>query len=150
LANALSQAAPDIFDCSDADKRMPLILVVDDEPLVRLLIADTLIELGCTVEEAGSARETLLKFAVLRDALSAVVIDLGLPDRPGEELMRQLRAVRPGLPILLATGYTSSLLRERLADERLVELLAKPFEPRHLQAALLRLGIRLRNELPSG
>jgi CheY-like chemotaxis protein len=120
------------------------ILVVEDEPLVRMLLAQTLTELGCKVEEAGSSREALEKFADIGGALSGAIVDLGLPDQPGDAVIRQIRITRPRLPVVLATGYADNSLRQHWSRDSLVEILAKPYQPDDVKAALKRLGIRVR------
>jgi signal transduction histidine kinase/DNA-binding response OmpR family regulator len=119
------------------------ILLVEDEVLVRMYEAQVLGGLGCTVEEAGSFREARAKLDRVGQSLVAAVIDLGLPDRPGDALIAEIRALRPSLPILLATGYADGAVRDRVSDDPLVAIIGKPFQAHDLQAALARLGVRL-------
>jgi CheY-like chemotaxis protein len=79
------------------------ILLVDDEPLVRLGTAETLREEGFEVEEADCA-ETALTLAPF-DRFDCVVTDYLMPGMNGVELARRLHADRPALPILLLSGY---------------------------------------------
>jgi PAS domain S-box-containing protein len=79
------------------------ILVVDDEPLVRLGTAETLRDEGFEVEEADSA-ETALSLAPF-DRFDCVVTDYLMPGMNGVELARLLKADRPSLPVLLLSGY---------------------------------------------
>lgn len=78
-----------------------------------MLLAQTLEELGCRVEEAGTGQGALRKFADTGEALSAAIVDLGLPDQPGDEVIARMRSARPHLPIVLATGYVDQTLRQR-------------------------------------
>jgi CheY-like chemotaxis protein len=117
------------------------ILVVEDEILIRLYLVQTLRELGCEVEEAASADEALRKFAAGGDRLSLAMVDLGLPDRPGDELIKEMRQARPDLPIVLATGHADAAVRKRLAGLPAVDVLTKPFHGPDIEAALKRLGL---------
>lgn len=119
------------------------VLIVEDEALVRLLAAEDLRALGHEVEEAGDAAEALAAVAAADGAGSrgfdVAVVDLGLPDRPGEELVRELRRTRPGLRILVATGYGEADLARRFGDERAPAMLSKPYDVTDLRSALLAL-----------
>jgi signal transduction histidine kinase/CheY-like chemotaxis protein len=117
------------------------ILVVDDEVLLRMLVVDILEARGWRVEEAGNFREAAAKIERMSDRLDAAVIDLGLPDRSGVELVDVIRAVRPRLPIVLATGYAADDLRSRLAQDKHLQIVGKPFDPELLVGALKRLGL---------
>jgi signal transduction histidine kinase/CheY-like chemotaxis protein len=141
---ALAARIRDVLDRSRNQGDDNRILVVEDEPLVRMLLAQTLTELGCKVEEAGSSREALEKFADIGGALSGAIVDLGLPDQPGDAVIRQIRITRPRLPVVLATGYADNSLRQHWSRDSLVEILAKPYQPDDVKAALKRLGIRVR------
>jgi signal transduction histidine kinase/DNA-binding response OmpR family regulator len=140
---ALAARIRDVLDRFGGEAREPRILVVEDEVLVRMLLAQTLEELGCRVEEAGTGQEALSKFADTGEALSAAIVDLGLPDQPGDEVIARMRSARPHLPIVLATGYVDQTLRQRWSDEPLFQILGKPFQPSEIKAALEGVGIHV-------
>jgi CheY-like chemotaxis protein len=118
------------------------ILVVEDEFLLQMFVADTLANAGCVSIEAASASEGWTKFRAEQDGLAGAIIDLGLPDRRGDELIADIRAVRPDLPIVLATGYADESIRSRFAQDDRLAVLSKPFDPKQLLVALQRFGIR--------
>ncbi len=101
-----------------------LILLVEDEELVRRVFKRTLERSGYRVVEAGDGTEALQLYARTPDAFALVVTDLRMPGRNGAELSRQLRALSPRMPILYLSGHPESdggaLLTER------AELLEKP------------------------
>jgi signal transduction histidine kinase/DNA-binding response OmpR family regulator len=121
----------------------PRILVVEDEPLVRMMLVDALTEAGCRIEEAGTAREGCEKLRATGEGIDAAVIDLGLPDGGGEAFVAALRAIRSDLPVVVATGYADSGLRERLARDDQLRIVTKPFDPAQLMSTLRTLGISL-------
>jgi signal transduction histidine kinase/CheY-like chemotaxis protein len=146
--SALAERIREVLDrCSGQDETLR-ILVVEDELLVRMLVVDALADYGCQVEEAANAGEALAKFQDLGDQLAGAVIDLGLPDKPGEELIREIRSLRPDLPIILSTGYASDAVRERFVLDTQVQILPKPFDPDGMAAAFQRLGIHMRKQEP--
>jgi PAS domain S-box-containing protein len=119
------------------------ILVVEDEALIRMLIVQALEGRGCAVEEAGNARQASQRIAASGERLSAAIVDLGLPDRPGEAVIEELRRGRPDLPILLASGRDDPLMRERLTKAGPMRILRKPFQPEEIVGALAGLGVAL-------
>jgi PAS domain S-box-containing protein len=114
-------------------------LIVEDEPLVRLLLADTLQELGFEVVQAASARDGMAAAERLV-ALQVAFVDVGLPDRSGMELARELRTRWPALRVAIASGYGGQAIGS-FANDPLATALAKPFDSAAVAAALDRLGI---------
>ncbi|MBC7802095.1 MAG: response regulator, partial [Gemmatimonadaceae bacterium] len=98
----------------------------EDEPLVRMITAGMLADLGHDVIEAGSGGEALSRL----DDADLVVCDLGLPDMDGMALVDALRARRPGIPIVVASGAAGP-------EGRSVVWLAKPYDEPALKAALI-------------
>lgn len=119
----------------------PRILIVEDEIMIRMLAVELLADLGFEVDEAGTAGEALSKMAGAAD-VDAAIIDVGLPDRKGDDLALELRAVRPRLPILIATGYGEGDFASRFAGDPLVTVLGKPYDSATLRAALERIEVR--------
>jgi len=102
----------------------PAILVVDDEPLIRMDVADALREAGFFVHEACDGVEALETLAQAQVQL--VLSDVQMPRLDGFGLARRLRAERPGLPVVLASGFVrADGVPADLTD--LGPVLAKPF-----------------------
>ena len=109
------------------------VLLVDDEELVRSGVAEMLREIGHRVTVAGGGAEALNRLAA-GAVIDAVVTDYKMPGIDGAELARRISAMRPGLPVLLVTGYTGSA--DNAPD---LPRLDKPFRRAELAAALERL-----------
>ncbi len=119
--------------------RMRRALVVEDETLIRMFAIDLLLELGYESDEAGSAREALDKLQA-RDANYAIVfLDIGLPDRPGDDLIKDIRSSHSDLPLLVASGEDPAVLESSLAGFGPIAFLGKPYDSKRLRAALVRL-----------
>nr|WP_244424823.1 response regulator [Methylobacterium nodulans] len=103
------------------------ILVVDDDPLVRIGTAAMLEDLGHAVLEAPSGAEALTLLEGRTD-IDLVVTDHAMPGMTGLELARRLREVCPQLPVILATGF-AELPSD---DEAAVPRLSKPFSQEEL------------------
>ena len=107
------------------------VLLVEDEALVRELAARALREYGYKVLEAQDV-ESALRY-VDHQSLAIVVSDVVMPGRSGDDLSTEIARRRPGLPVLLMTGYSEALL-QRPVDP--AHLLRKPFTPTDLIAKI--------------
>jgi signal transduction histidine kinase len=108
------------------------VLVVDDDPLVGAGTADMLEDLGHAVELASSAREALEILSAGR-SFDLVITDHAMPGMTGLQLAESLRESRPGLPVVLATGYADLPASGELAA---LSRLSKPFTQDELAAAI--------------
>jgi CheY-like chemotaxis protein len=109
-----------------------LIAVVEDEPGVRSLVERLLIRGGHRVLAFPDGAAALDALADLGVSIDLLITDLVMPGPNGIEVARQIRRDRPGLPVLLMSGYASdALLAERTSDPSL-ELLEKPFSAAEL------------------
>ena len=88
------------FDLSPKENT---ILVVDDDPSIRSLIAESLAARGYRVEGAGDVAGA--RCALRTRACSLVLCDYGLPGESGLELVEYATRVYPDLPVIMLTGY---------------------------------------------
>jgi CheY-like chemotaxis protein len=126
---------------AEPEPTLACVLVVDDEVLLRMLVVDILSGEGLRTDEAGTFHEAASKIRDSGDQLAAAIIDLGLPDGSGGDLVAEIRAVRPDMPIILATGHVGEDVRERFGHDPRLQILAKPFQPDALVAALKAFGV---------
>ena len=106
----------------------PHILVVDDEPLIRWSIAETLGREGYDVTEAQDCRTALQQFRQLKEIVSMVLLDLKLPDSQDLSLLERLHLMEPECPIVLMTAHgTPEIEREALARGAR-RVVGKPFD----------------------
>ncbi len=103
------------------------VLLVDDEAAVRSVAAAMLGRLGYTVLVAGSGEEALECFARERSRIDGVVLDLVMPGLGGGETFRRLRALDPGLRVLLASGYSLNGEARGLLDRGCRAFIQKPW-----------------------
>jgi DNA-binding NtrC family response regulator len=124
-------------------ERSPHILVADDERSIRLTLETGLSLNGFRVTCARTGSEALE--AARSSSFDAVVSDIFMPDGDGLELVRELRAVYPTIPIILITAQGSVELAVRAVAEGASDFIAKPFEIGSL-AALVRRHLSARRE----
>ncbi len=100
------------------------ILVVDDEPSVRRFVARALLGEGFLVQEAADGVEALALVRTI--SVSVVVTDVVMPRLNGVELLRELSATHPDLPVILMSGYATAQL-DGMGIVAPCGILAKPF-----------------------
>lgn len=111
------------------------VLVVDDEPMVRRLARWILEEGGFSVLEAADGAEAVEVVSTHQD-VDVVLLDLEMPRMHGAETFDALRALRPGLPVLLSTGYGDQVRMDRFRGVGLAGTLEKPYAVSQLLAAV--------------
>ncbi len=119
------------------------VLVVDDEPTVRMLVRELLVENGLTPLEAGDG-PTALKILRSNIRIDLVITDVGLPGGlNGRQVVDAARVTRPNLKVLFITGYAENAAIGNRLLEPGMELLTKPF-------VMTTLGNRIRDLLARG
>ena len=113
------------------------VLLVDDEPLVRDVVAEMLAELGQDVTAAVGAREALEALASAKFDL--MITDLSMPDTDGLTLAAMARRLAPRMSIALATGYGQSVPEDAAASGLPDAVLEKPLQLRDVERALRKL-----------
>jgi len=102
------------------------VMVVEDDPAVRMLVLDLLRELGYQAHEAEDAKTALpLLESGLR--VDLLVTDVGLPGMNGRQLAEIARQHRPGLKVLFMTGYAQKAAERQGFLEDGMDMVAKPF-----------------------
>lgn len=121
------------------------ILLVEDEPFVALLAQQVLEDHGFTVVVTGQGRAALdhVKAAPEPGSLVLALVDIGLPDIGGDEVVRALRRLRPALPVVIATGYATEEIEAEFAAADGVVVIRKPYDVAMLRTTLRRLGIEM-------
>lgn len=103
------------------------VLIVEDMPAVRMLVAEMLSEAGYRCSEAGDAATAL---SVLQDdsSIELLLTDVGLPQLSGRELADAARIHRPALPVLFMTGYAENAVRRDRFLAPGMDMVVKPFQ----------------------
>lgn len=130
LPRLVTEAAPMPVPVPDpATGGTETLLIVEDEEGIRTWLARTLRELGYTVVEASDGAEALRLVVEERRPIDLVLSDIVIPGLEGAQLRTRLAEARPGLPVLLISGFArEELVRQGRLDGDTV-LLRKPFDP---------------------
>jgi PAS domain S-box-containing protein len=114
------------------------ILYVDDEESLAEIGAELLAGLGFQVTPRTDSQQALDLFRADPAAFDAVVTDQTMPGMSGTDLSREILAIRPDMPIVLVTGFSESLSKERAKALGIREFLLKPVLRKDLAQAVSR------------
>jgi CheY-like chemotaxis protein len=103
-----------------------------------MIAEEALISLGFDARSARNATEAVEQVETFEPELC--VVDVGLPDMRGDALTRKLREMRPGLSVIVASGYDEGELSAQFADDDRVTILPKPYTEDDLARAARQLG----------
>lgn len=123
------------------------ILYVDDETVIAAIAKKILVRGGYQVTTHTDPRDALDEFRKKPLDYDLVITDLTMPHMTGTDLAKRLLEVRPGMPIILATGFVGALTHEEIRKQGLWEMIQKPVAPSELTKAIER-ALR-KNGVPS-
>jgi len=113
------------------------ILVVEDEPLIRWSIAETLAHRGHTVLEAGNARNAVRALRAAPDPIDVVLLDYRLPDSNDLGLLADIRRLMPRSAVVMMTAYGAPEMTREALDLGAYRVLDKPFDMDRLESLVL-------------
>ncbi len=106
------------------------VLLAEDEPLVRKLMAQVLRDQGYQVMEAGTGQEALDIFqSVEENSIKLLLTDVVMPQMGGVELAQRVTDIQPNIKVLFASGYTQEPLLQSGASSLAIQFIQKPFHP---------------------
>ena len=88
------------------------VLVVDDEPLIRWSMTETLAQAGCEVSEAGNAKEALQHLGAAAPAPDVILLDYRLPDSNDLRLLERIRGMVPTSVVVMMTAFGTPAMQE--------------------------------------
>ena len=103
-----------------------VVFVVDDEPRVLSFMSECISGVECRVRSFSHAADCLK--ALKTEPCDLLVTDVNMPDIDGMALMKQVREIRPLLPIIIVTGYGDIPLAVRAVKEGAIDFVEKPLD----------------------
>ena len=113
---------------------MKRILVIDDDPTFCTMLKTFLTNKGFAVREAFSAAESLK--AIRLEQFDIALCDFRLPDKDGLELLKDIRLIKPKLPVIIMTRYADIRVAIRAIKMGAYEYVTKPINPDEILAAI--------------
>jgi PAS domain S-box-containing protein len=102
------------------------ILLVDDEAIIVALERQMLGRSGYEVSSCSNGREALTMFKADPDAFDLVITDMNMPNMTGDQLTRELIAIRPDIPIIICTGFSEKIGRDEARAMGVKAFVMKP------------------------
>ncbi|MDQ1256932.1 MAG: hypothetical protein QG656_1532, partial [Candidatus Hydrogenedentes bacterium] len=124
------------------------ILVVDDEPALARALDATLKRFGYTVVALTNSAEALTLFRSQPRRFDLIVTDQTMPGMTGEALAKEILSLRPGMPIIISTGFSNHMTSEKAEQLGIAGFLMKPAQARQI-AKLVREVLDKSLEKPS-
>ncbi|MDD2463750.1 MAG: cache domain-containing protein [Desulfobulbus sp.] len=115
------------------------ILLIDDEPVIRLAVRFMLEGLGYTVCEADNGHTGVEYYKQHQHEIDLVLLDMVMPVMDGNECFRQLKAFDPRVRVVIASGFTRDADFSSLSQEGLTDFIRKPYTLQQLSELLHRL-----------
>ncbi|HVW87266.1 MAG TPA: PAS domain S-box protein [Bryobacteraceae bacterium] len=126
-----SRSTSSLADAGSAPHGHETVLVVDDEPVVRQVAITALSALGYQVIVSEDGSEGLDQIR-RNPGISLVLLDMSMPGLSGREVLEEIRATRPELPVVVCSGYSEVEVHRRFAGIEMADILQKPFTAREL------------------
>jgi CheY-like chemotaxis protein len=136
---AIGTRAEDVLEEKDQDLARSgnaRILLVDDEEDILVLGEKTLGELGYKVKCFNNSLEALDTFCAQPDNFDLVITDQTMPHMSGDKLAKELLKIRKDIPVILCTGYSEKINKEKALAIGIKEVLMKPFGVEDLGSAV--------------
>jgi CheY-like chemotaxis protein len=107
--------------------RQGAVLVVDDEPDIREVVAEVLQMEGLHVFTAGNGREGVESFQLNQALINIIIMDMQMPVMNGAEATKQLLALKPSAQVIITSGYSEHTLAKGVTAHPGVIFLQKPY-----------------------
>jgi DNA-binding NtrC family response regulator len=107
---------------------VPVVLVIDDEVLIRWSLSESLIESGYPVQAAANGAEARLALEACTGQPLVVLLDLRLPDVRDLSLLHEIRAVRPDAPVIILTAHGTAEDAAAALSAGVFRFVHKPFD----------------------
>lgn len=112
------------------------ILLVDDEKLLTRMWENILGRIGYKITAMNSPDEAIKLFKAAPDDFDLVITDLSMPEMTGDMLSRAILSIRPGMPVILCTGYASRVEKDPSISACFTKVIYKPAKIAELTAAI--------------
>ncbi len=121
----------------------PVIIVVDDEALLRWAVAESLTAAGFSVCQADSAADAVRLVDKVKSSPLVVVLDLKLPDSSDLSLARKIMADRPDAPVIMMTAHGSAQDKADAEAAGVYKFIQKPFDLAEMTAVVREASAKL-------
>jgi CheY-like chemotaxis protein len=121
-----------------------IVLVVEDEEVLRLTVSKALRKIGFSVLEAGDGSTAIELLRAHKDELDIVLLDVTLPGTPSREVFEMTKRMRPDLTVIVTSAYSKESIDASFTGQRVEHFLRKPFHLDELRACIQTLLVQSR------
>ncbi|HUK17238.1 MAG TPA: response regulator [Bryobacteraceae bacterium] len=114
-----------------------VVLIVDDEPMVRKMVGTFLRKHGVPVLEAGSGKEAIERLTREGAAIRAILLDLAMPEMSGDAALPIIRKLRPDIRVIVSSGFQDCDVQQHFSHIEPCSFLPKPYTSEQLLAEVL-------------
>jgi CheY-like chemotaxis protein len=104
-----------------------IILLIDDEEIIRMTSGEILSELGYEVLSAASGDEGMAILKERASSISLIILDMSMPGKSGLEIYREIKSFLPSMKVLLTSGYKEEEKVEQMLEEANDGFIQKPY-----------------------
>ena len=112
------------------------IMVVDDELAIVDVTKEMLVSLGYKVDAFNNSLEAFECFKENSDGIDLVITDQTMPSMTGEQLSKMIKQIRPTMPIVMLTGFSEEMTKEKALEMGIEDYIMKPFVKRDLAVSI--------------
>lgn len=124
-----------------AESTQEVVLVVDDDDLIRATCTETLQRAGYRVLAVPDGREALQLFEAMTEQLRCVLLDLTMPYMRGNVVFARMRAIDPRVPVLVMSGHSNEQIAREFESAGVAGFVNKPFSPEDMLRAVENSGV---------
>ena len=104
------------------------ILIIENDSLIQEVLGDALKWAGFTPIDVYNGHDAIATFRTLQTDIGLVIMDMGLPDMNGSEILPELEAIQANIQVIIASGQDKQILARRFHSHPNVTILPKPFD----------------------
>ncbi len=113
------------------------VLIVDDQPEVRVIVREILSDLGITrTFEASNGREAMQFIDADFESVNLIICDWNMPSVNGIDFLKQIRSVFPDMPFLMITGQSNKNVVLEAKTAGVSAFIRKPFSPEQVESKI--------------
>jgi two-component system, cell cycle sensor histidine kinase and response regulator CckA len=131
-ASSIPAATTEIVPSAEGLHGSGRVLVIEDEIAIRRIVKIGLEAYGYSVTLAENGKEGLEQLERTGGQVDLVVLDIAMPVMGGEEVMREIQRLYPGLPVVIMTGLGDMDTMNQMREHGISRFMEKPFTPEHL------------------
>jgi two-component system, cell cycle sensor histidine kinase and response regulator CckA len=137
IDNTWKAAEPEEEVTRDSLVKKRKILVVDDEDIIREFVKGLLTDAGVHVLEARDGKEAIQLFHEHCHSIDLVILDMIMPGIKGDEVLKEIRVIRPETKVIVSSGFMSEEQRDNLKEHRVDAYLDKPYRDKDVMRTIL-------------